>query len=130
MKVVRFTELAFGQLPGRRAADPLPGAELGEICIRFAHLTAGPRAPHRHPHSVELTYVLEGEGTHWQEGETERVGPGDLVVVPVGVRHATIPDAGGEMLLYCVFPVATLEGNVEESDEPLAISLGLPADET
>lgn len=121
MQVVRLGELAFGQLPGRRSADPLPGAELGPVCVRFARLSPGPRAPHRHPRSVELTYVLEGEGTHWQEGETARLGPGDLVVVPVGVRHATIPDDGNEMLLYCVFPVATLEGNVEELDEPIEL---------
>lgn len=121
MRVVRGDALEFGQLPGRLSANPLADADLGEICIRYARLQAGPRAPHRHPLSIELTYVVEGTGTHWQDGETARVGPGDLVVVPVGVAHATIPDDGGEMLLYCVFPVATLDGNVEELDEPIAL---------
>ena len=32
------------------------------------------------------------------------------------------------MLLYCVFPVATLDGNVEESDEPIDLSLAGPAE--
>lgn len=121
MRVVRAAELEFGQLPGRLSANPLADADLGAVCVRYARLRPGPRAPHRHPLSIELTYVVEGTGTHWQDGETARVGPGDLVVVPAGVAHATIPDEGGEMLLYCVFPVATLEGNVEELDEPIAL---------
>lgn len=119
MRVTRAGELAFGQLPGRRSADPLAGADVGALSIRVARLTAGPRAPHRHPSSVEVICVLEGEGTHWQEGETARVGPGDVVLVPVGVAHATIPD--DEMLLYCAFPVASLAGNVEELDEPIEL---------
>ncbi|HVA31559.1 MAG TPA: cupin domain-containing protein [Gaiellaceae bacterium] len=119
MHIERRAEMAFGQLPGRRSADPLAGADAGPLSIRLALLTAGPRAPHRHPLSVEAIFVVEGEGTHWQEGETARVRPGDVVLVPTGVAHATIPDA--EMLLYCVFPVATLDGNVEELDEPIEL---------
>lgn len=123
MRIVKRAELAFGHLPGRRSADPLagldPGGAAGALSIRLARLTAGPRAPHRHPGSVEVIYVVEGEGTHWQEGETARVEPGDVVLVPAGVAHATLPDS--EMLLYCVFPVATLEGNVEELDAPIEL---------
>jgi len=122
MRVVRAGELAFGQLPGRLSADPLAGVDAGGLSVRFARLSPGPRAPHRHPLSVELIYVVEGEGTHWQDGDTARVGPGDLVLVPTGVAHATVPDDDGEMLLYCVFPVATLDGNVEELDEPIRLS--------
>jgi quercetin dioxygenase-like cupin family protein len=118
--VVRFAELAFGQLPGRLSADPLAGVEGTGLSVRLARLSPGPRAPHRHPHSVEVIRVVEGEGTHWQEGETARVAPGDVVLVPRGVAHATIPDADG-MLLYCVFPVETLDGNVEELSEPIRL---------
>jgi quercetin dioxygenase-like cupin family protein len=117
MHIVRTAELAFGQLPGRLSADPLAGLDVGAMTIRFARLAAGPRAPHRHPLSAEAIYVIEGNGTHWQDGETERVGPGDVVLVSAGVAHATIPDS--EMLLYCVFPVASLDGNVEELDTPM-----------
>ena len=119
MRVVRTAELAFGQLPGRLSADPLAGLDAGPLTIRFARLAAGPRSPHRHPLSVEVIYVVEGAGTHWQEGETARVGPGDVVLVPVGVAHATLPDS--EMLLYCVFPVASLDENVEELDGPIEL---------
>jgi len=121
MHVVRAAELAFGQLPGRLSANPLAGVEGTGLSVRLAKLSPGPRAPHRHPHSVEAIYVVEGEGTHWQEGDTAHVGPGDVVLVPRGIAHATIPDEGNGMLLYCVFPVESLEGNVDELDEPVRL---------
>ena len=65
--------------------------------------------------------MVEGTGVCWQDGETARVGPGDVVVVPRGVTHATVPDEGNEMLLFCVFPLADLAGNVEELEEPLEL---------
>lgn len=121
IRVVRGAQVEFGELPGRLSADPLRGTDAGALSVRLARLRPGPRAPHRHPLSVEVIYVVDGEGTHWQEGETERVAPGDVVLVPRGALHATIPDEGGGMLLYCVFPVATLDGNVEELDEPVEL---------
>lgn len=116
MRLTRADEAAFRQLPGRLSANPLDGVGLGELSVRFARLSSGPRAPHRHPASVEVIYVVEGEGICWQDGATARVGPGDVVLVPAGVPHATIPNDGTEMLLYCVFPVADLAGNIEELD--------------
>jgi quercetin dioxygenase-like cupin family protein len=91
------------------------------MSVRFARLSPGPRAPHRHPRSAEVIYVVEGEGTHWQEGEVERVEPGDVVLVPRDVAHATIPADERGMLLYCVFPLESLDGNVEELDEPIEL---------
>lgn len=120
--MVRSSELRFGQLPGRRSADPFADAAAEGVSVRFARLAPGPRAPHRHPLSVEVIYVVEGEGTHWQDGEAERVAPGDVVLVPRGVAHATIPADESGMLLYCVFPVGTLDGNVEELEEPIDLS--------
>jgi quercetin dioxygenase-like cupin family protein len=119
--VVRSAELRFGELPGRRSADPFAGAAADGLSVRLARLSPGPRAPHRHPNSIEVIYVVEGHGTHWQEGETAHVAPGDVVLVPQGVVHATIPDGPEGMLLYCVFPVATLDGNVVELDEPVSL---------
>jgi len=121
VRVVRAGELSFDELPGRLSAAPLAGMDTGALTVRFARLAPGPRAPHRHPLSVELTYVVEGTGTHWQDGETARVAPGDLIVVPAGTAHATIPDEDATMLLYCVFPVGSLDGNVEELGEPIEL---------
>ncbi|HEY6030899.1 MAG TPA: cupin domain-containing protein [Gaiellaceae bacterium] len=114
IQLTRAGELAFRQLPGRLSADPLAGVDAGAVSVRLVHLTEQGRNPHRHPHCVELIYVLEGEGTFWQEGETEPLRAGDLVLVPAGAAHATVPHVGGEMHLYCVFPVARLDGEIEE----------------
>jgi quercetin dioxygenase-like cupin family protein len=121
VRIVRSAELRFGQLPGRLSADPFAGADTSEMSVRFAKLSPGPRAPHRHPLSVEVIYVVEGEGMHWQDGDAERIGRGDVVLVPRGLLHATIPSDDAGMLLYCVFPVPTLDGNLEELDEPISL---------
>ena len=121
MRVVRSADLQFARLPGRESADPFAGSPAQGVSVRFARLSPGPRAPHRHPRSVEVIYVVDGEGTHWQEGDTERLRPGDVVLVPRGVAHATIPADERGMLLYCLFPVETLEGNVEELDESIEL---------
>jgi len=65
--------------------------------------------------------VIEGHGVCWQDGEALQVAPGDVVVVPAGVAHATVPDQDTEMLLFCVFPVADLANNIEELDEVLPL---------
>ena len=99
-------------------AHPEHGCE--SVTQFVGHIPPG-RAPDHYHEYDEVIYVVEGEGTHWQAGETEHVAPGDVVLVPQGVLHATIPDGPGGMLLYCVFPVATLDGNVEEVDEPIRL---------
>ena len=42
---------------------------------------------HFHPRIEERFTVLEGQVTFKADGETRVTGPGDLVVVPAGVRH-------------------------------------------
>jgi quercetin dioxygenase-like cupin family protein len=121
MRIVRSAELRFGHLPGRHSADPFAGSPAEGLSIRFARLSPGPRAPHRHPLTIEVIYVLEGRGMHWQDGTAEPVEPGDVVLVPRGASHATIPSDEAGMLLYCVFPADTLDGNLEELDEPVSL---------
>lgn len=118
MIVTRSTDLSFMSLPGRRSADPLTGHPTEGVSSRIVWLdTATGRNPHRHPLSPEITYVVEGTGTAWQNGETHRVGPGDLVFIPTGVSHATLPDRGSRLLLVCFFPHPDLPTNTEEIPE-------------
>lgn len=121
MHLVRASSLAFRELPGRRAADPLEGVDAGALSVRYSRLRPGPRSPHRHPGSVEVIHVLEGKGTAWLDGETTHVGPGDLYLIPAGVPHATLPDPGNEMLLLCAFPVADLAAATEELEGPIEL---------
>lgn len=121
MRIGSAANAVFRQLPGRLSADPLEGAALGELSVRIARLTSGPRTPHRHPRSIEVIYVVEGEGVCWQGGETHHIRAGDVVLVPQGVAHATVPTEGTELLLYCVFPTSDLAGNIEELEGELGL---------
>jgi quercetin dioxygenase-like cupin family protein len=112
--LVRADALPFREAPGRRVADPLEGHEAGALSVRYSRLRPGPRSPHRHPGCVEVIHVLEGAGTAWLDGATTHVRAGDLYVIPAGVPHCTIPDAGNEMLLLCAFGVADLGAVTEE----------------
>ncbi|MGH3329272.1 MAG: cupin domain-containing protein [Streptomycetales bacterium] len=122
MFVNHFADLAFQELPGRLAADPLAGWD-APVAVRVVRLDPGetPRRPHRHPRSVEVVYVAEGEGRAWQDGEVRRVGAGDVLLMPQGVPHATVPDDSSSLLLVCFFPDPDLASNTEELDGPLAL---------
>ena len=48
----------------------------------------GGPGPHAHERQVDSFYVLDGELEVMVDGTTHTAGPGTLVSVPVGVRHA------------------------------------------
>jgi quercetin dioxygenase-like cupin family protein len=119
--VARADALEFVELPGRSSADPLAllGGGASGVSVRIVRMRTAPgRTPHRHPHSVEVVHVLAGHGTAWQDGARTPVGPGDTFVIPVGVPHATLPDAGETLELLCFFPHAELGANIEELAGP------------
>lgn len=128
MPVVPGESLRFAQLPGRWSADPLAtlhaaGAALaeatGSVSVRVVHIEPGAvRTPHRHPRSPEFIWVTAGSGTAWEDGVTTSVTAGDLVVVPTGVPHATLPGRDG-LTLVCFFPDPDLATNREELEGPV-----------
>ncbi len=44
---------------------------------------------HRHPNQEEVIYVLDGEIEQWVEHERRLLHPGDAVVIPAAVVHAS-----------------------------------------
>lgn len=66
-------------------------------------------------------YVRAGHGTTFVAGVAHGVGPGDVVHVPPGALHATIPDDGELVELICFFPHPDLSMNLEETDSELTI---------
>ena len=118
MPVVPAGALEFNRLPGRLSADPLPpGLDTG-CSARVVRIAPGPRTPHRHLHSAEVMYVVDGSGTAWEDDVPTTVGPGDLVVVPAGVPHATVATGTAELVLVCFFPHPELAANIEELTGP------------
>ncbi len=114
MSVVPPGGFPYADLPGRRSGDPLAGSPTSSS-LRIVELAPTPgRRPHRHPHSEEVVYVRSGRGVVWIDGEVSEVGPGTVVVIPIGAAHATIP--AEPMELVCFFPHPDLAGNIEELD--------------
>jgi len=115
MTVVDGGRLRFVDLGGRSSADPLAEV-LAASSLRVVELerTNG-RTAHRHPHSEEVVYVEVGHGHVWIDGTQHRVRQGDIVHIPLGVPHATVPDVGVEMRLICFFPHPELSGNIEDT---------------
>jgi len=117
--VVRAAALVFHDLPGRRAADPLPDDAGTEASVRVVRITPGPRRPHMHPHSAEVVYVAEGTGTAWEGDIATHVSAGDLVIVPRGVPHATVATGQDDLVLVCFFPHPDLPSNILELSGPV-----------
>jgi quercetin dioxygenase-like cupin family protein len=44
---------------------------------------------HRHPNQEEVIYVLDGRLEQWVEDERCSIGPGDAVLIPPAVVHAS-----------------------------------------
>jgi mannose-6-phosphate isomerase-like protein (cupin superfamily) len=44
-------------------------------------------APHYHPTTEEIYYILEGNGTMRIDEESQTVGPGDAIAIPPGSVH-------------------------------------------
>ena len=110
------TELEFADLPGRRSADPLRGLD-SKTSLRIVELERSPgRVAHRHPLTEEVVYVAAGSGDVWIDGKTHAVTPGDIVHIPVGLPHATVPAPGETMRLVCFFPHPKLSENIEDTD--------------
>ena len=108
----------FRSLPGRFSADPFEGAPVDGFSIRVVRLEGGPRrSPHRHPHSQEAIYVLDGRGVLWENGLANGVKAGDCALIDAGVAHATIPDPGTSMEIVCFFPHPDLRRNLEELED-------------
>jgi mannose-6-phosphate isomerase-like protein (cupin superfamily) len=93
------------------------GSEIRELlaernsCIRNqslaeARLASGlATAPHYHPRSEEIYYILAGTGLMRIAGETRDVGPGDAIAIPPGLPHQ-ITNTGRDVLrfLCCCAP--------------------------
>lgn len=69
----------------------------------------------QHEHEfIELAYVMEGRGFHYVENKVERISPGQLFVIPIGVSHVFRPasaDVAKEPLIIynCIFTDELIE---------------------
>ena len=114
MTVTPASDLTMAQLEGRQSGDPLAGID-AESSVRIVDLEPGSaRTAHRHPLSEEIVVVVSGTGVCWIDGIRHEVGSGDVVRIPAGAAHATIPAT--PMRLHCFFPHPDLDENMETTD--------------
>lgn len=57
-----------------------------------------PVAEHNHPTSWEILADVDGAGTFVLDGKEQRLGPKQIVVVPMGAKHQWKPDAGSKLV--------------------------------
>ncbi|HEX6148938.1 cupin domain-containing protein [Nocardioides sp.] len=119
MPVVGLDRVELARLPGRLSADPVPSGLGEDYAVRVVRVPAGPRTPHLHPHSDEVTYVVSGSGNAWEGDRCTPVGAGDLIIVPRGTAHATVATGHEDLVLLCFFPRPDLAENLVELDAPL-----------
>ena len=121
MTIVPSGELCFEQLHGRASADPLRDIDAASSLRVVLLDQAESRYAHRHPHTEEIVYVRTGRATAFVDGTPHRIGPGDVMHIPAGVPHATIPEHGERVELICFFPHPDLSQNLEATDIQLTI---------
>jgi mannose-6-phosphate isomerase-like protein (cupin superfamily) len=102
----------IGHVPAFTTKD---GSEIRELlahrnsCIAKQSLAearlppGGQTAPHYHPLTEEIYYILEGTGRLTIGDETRDVGPGDAVAIPPGAVHtiATTSEVSLRFLCCC-----------------------------
>ena len=106
------------------------GSEIRELlarrnsCIRNQSLAearvfpGGSTAPHHHPLTEEIYYILTGKGAMRIEQETREIGPGDAIAIPPGAVHQ-ITNVGEDVLkfLCCCAPGYEHEDTILETPE-------------
>lgn len=66
---------------------------------------------HSHPNSDELFYILDGSmKLELENADTVALEKGDVFVVPQGVRHRPVSEAGAEILMV------EMEGTINTGD--------------
>ena len=83
----------FTVVKGGRDARMVMGASTGARTRTMGYVVMQPgqeNVPHLHPASEDIIYVLEGRGIgrDVDTGEEHAYGPGAVVLVSVGTRHA------------------------------------------
>lgn len=92
-----------------------------EVTLRIVEIDpiadVGERNPHHHEHMDEIIFVLSGEGTAWEEGETFEVSESDTVLFPKGERHMIANHTDESLRLACFFADPDIERDFVRDEE-------------
>ena len=87
------------------------------VVIEVILSPGGGHACHKHPRQEEVIYCIEGQGEQHLGEEKRALGPGDVVVIPVGVEHATFNTGQAEAKLLAMLGPAIDDQNGYEVEE-------------
>ena len=113
-KIIRLNEARDLGLPGRVSRQILPTSDSKvPLTLRYVEIPvpakdAARREPHLHNDCEECIHVLGGTGEFWTEAESQPIGPGDTVLVPIGEPHVTHNTGSEPLRLLCYFPAGSL----------------------
>ena len=75
---------------------------------------------HAHRQSEETYYILDGQALMELAGESERVGPGDAILIPAGAPHRITAVWPNELVLLCICRPAYADDDTDIL-EPVAV---------
>lgn len=105
MSVLRYEDTPAEQI--REGAERRLG-HTDNLMIVVVDFYDGPKEapdpPHSHPHE-QVSYVAEGEILFLLDGRAERLGPGDMFLVPSGKPHSIQQLTEHVRLVDCFTPV-------------------------
>ena len=71
-----------------------------------------------HDENDQILSFVSGLGKAVVDGKTKKVGPGDVVIVPAGVKHNFLNDGPNPLVLYTVYgPPDHADGAVHRTKE-------------
>jgi quercetin dioxygenase-like cupin family protein len=96
-------------------SSPADGAKL-IMTVEATFLPGKAHDFHRHPNQEEVIYVLDGEIEQWVEQERRLLRPGDGVVIPTGVVHASFNVGEGPAKIIAVLSPCVGDAGYEVED--------------
>ena len=105
MLVRRLSDAAVTQVHGLRPHILMDAGELGSrnVSVNWLEVPPGVSEELRSHEEAEQVYVVVGgSGTMTATGDTQRLGVGDLVLIPPATDHAVANDGDGSLVLVSV----------------------------
>lgn len=107
--IIRFDEMDLTVLPAFKGGEKEYRAKMffdGSNRIMKGTLIPGASIGlHTHEDSSETIFVIKGQGTLLEDGQTQKVTVGDCLYCPKGHTHSLINDSEADLEFYAVVPI-------------------------
>ena len=90
------------------------------VVIEVTLTPGGGHAFHRHLRQEEVIYCVEGQVEQWLDQQHRVLKPGDAIVIPVGVVHASFNTGAANARLLAILGPSIDDQNGYEVDEVAA----------